>query len=77
MLRTLLLAGVAAFVIAVDWLRFEDPRSSGARPFVLALLAIAPALLRPWWARAGAACVGAFFALCVACTGARPHAGAS
>jgi transglutaminase-like putative cysteine protease len=38
-------------VIAVDWLRFEDPRSSGGRPFVLAVLAIAPALLRRPWQR--------------------------
>jgi transglutaminase-like putative cysteine protease len=49
--RTVTLSGLAALVIAVDWLRFEDPRSSGGRPFVLALLAVAPALLRPLWLR--------------------------
>ncbi len=66
MLRTVVLSGVAALVIAVDWLRFEDPRSSGGRPFLLALLAIAPALLRPWWARLPSAAVSAFFGVCLA-----------
>jgi len=66
MLRTVVLSGVAGLVIAVDWLRFEDPRSGGGRPFVLALLAIAPALVRPWWARVCAVAVSAFFAVCVA-----------
>jgi protein-glutamine gamma-glutamyltransferase len=66
MLRTVVLSGVAALVIAVDWLRFEDPRSSGGRPFLLALLAIAPALLRPWWARLPGVAVSAFFAVCLA-----------
>ena len=36
MLKTVLLSGLAAIVIAVDWLRFEEPRSGGGRPFVLA-----------------------------------------
>jgi protein-glutamine gamma-glutamyltransferase len=66
MLRTVVLSGVAGLVIAVDWLRFEDPRSGGGRPFVLVLLAIAPALVRPWWARVCAVAVSAFFAVCVA-----------
>lgn len=52
MLRTVALSGLAALVIAVDWLRFEEPRSGGGRPFVLAVLAIAPMLLRPLWLRA-------------------------
>jgi protein-glutamine gamma-glutamyltransferase len=66
MVRTIALSGVAALVIAVDWLRFEDPRSGGGRPFLLALLAIAPALVRPWRARVPAAVVSAFFAVCLA-----------
>jgi transglutaminase-like putative cysteine protease len=65
-LRTVALSGIAALVIAVDWLRFEDPRSGGGRPFVLVLLAIAPALVRPWWARVAAAALSLFFAACVA-----------
>jgi transglutaminase-like putative cysteine protease len=53
-LKTVLLSGLAALVVAVDWLRFEDPRSSGERPFMLAALAIAPVLLRPLWLRIAA-----------------------
>jgi protein-glutamine gamma-glutamyltransferase len=49
--RTLFLAGLAGLVIAVDWLRFEEPRSDGGRPFLLVVLAIAPVLLRPLWLR--------------------------
>jgi transglutaminase-like putative cysteine protease len=64
--RTVLLSGAAALVIAVDWLRFEEPRSGGGRPFLLALLAIAPALLRPWWVRLPGVAVSAFFAVCLA-----------
>jgi transglutaminase-like putative cysteine protease len=51
MARTLALSGLAAFVIAADWLRFEEPRSGGGKPFVLAVLAVAPVLLRPLWLR--------------------------
>jgi protein-glutamine gamma-glutamyltransferase len=50
-LRTLTLSALAALVIAVDWLRFEEPRSSGGRPFLLAAIAIAPVFLRPLWLR--------------------------
>ena len=66
MLRTVVLSGVAAFVIAADWLRFEEPRSGGGRPFALAVLAIAATLLRPWWVRLAGAATSAFFALCLA-----------
>ncbi|HEY6605774.1 MAG TPA: transglutaminaseTgpA domain-containing protein [Gaiellaceae bacterium] len=51
MLRTAALSGLAALVIAVNWLRFEEPRSGGGRPFLLAVLAIAPVLVRPLWPR--------------------------
>ena len=64
--RTVLLSGLAGLVIAVDWLRFEEPRSGGGRPFVLVLLAIAPTLVRPLWARLAAMALSGFLALCVA-----------
>jgi hypothetical protein len=66
MLKTVLLAGLASLVIAVDWLRFEEPRSGGGRPFVLAFLAIAPLLLRPLWLRLVAIAVAALLAAWVA-----------
>jgi protein-glutamine gamma-glutamyltransferase len=75
-LRTVALSGLAALVIAVDWLRFEEPRPGGGRPFLLAVLAIAPVLLRPWWARLFAAAVSAFFAACVAFSVSPQHVGA-
>ena len=75
MLRTVALSGAAALVIAVDWLRFEDPRSGGGRPFALIVLAIAPALVRPWWARVGAVAVSAFGAACIAFSVAPLHVG--
>jgi protein-glutamine gamma-glutamyltransferase len=65
MLRTAVLSGIAALVIAVDWLRFEDPRSGGGKPFVLAALAIAPALVRPWWTRIAAVVVSVYLGACV------------
>ena len=66
MLKTVLLSGVAAIVIAVDWLRFEEPRSGGGRPFVLAFLAVAPVLLRPLWLRFAAVAISALLAAWVA-----------
>jgi protein-glutamine gamma-glutamyltransferase len=66
MLKTALLSGAAALVIAVDWLRFEEPRSGGGRPFVLAVLAVAPMLLRPLWLRLLAIAVSAVLAAWVA-----------
>jgi protein-glutamine gamma-glutamyltransferase len=74
-LRTIALAGVATFVIAVDWLRFEEPRSGGGRPFALAVLAIAPVLLRPWWARLGALTLSAIGAVCIAFSVSPLHVG--
>jgi transglutaminase-like putative cysteine protease len=66
MLKTVLLSGVAAMVIAVDWLRFEEPRSGGGRPFVLAFLAVAPVLLRPLWLRLVAIAISVLLAAWVA-----------
>jgi transglutaminase-like putative cysteine protease len=76
-LRTVALSAAAAVVIAVDWLRFEEPRSGGGRPFALVVLAIAPALLRPWWARVCAAAVSVFFAASIAFSVAPLHVGAA
>jgi protein-glutamine gamma-glutamyltransferase len=77
MLRAIALSGIAALVIAVDWLRFEAPRSGGGRPFALALLAIAPVLVRPWWARVAAVAVSGFFAVCIAFSLAPQHIGSA
>ncbi len=62
MLKTVLLSGLVALVVAVDWLRFEEPRSGGGRPFVLAVLAVAPVLLRPLWLRLVAIAVSGLLA---------------
>jgi transglutaminase-like putative cysteine protease len=76
-LRTAVLSGVAALVIAVDWLRFEEPRSGGGRPFALAVLAIAPALVRPWWGRVAAVAASTFFAICIAFSVTPLHVGSA
>jgi transglutaminase-like putative cysteine protease len=51
MVKTIVLAGVAGAVVAFDWLRLEDPRTDGSRAVALLALAVAPALVRPLWAR--------------------------
>jgi len=66
MLKTVALSAAAALVMAVDWLRFEEPRSSGGRPFVLAALAIAAVLLRPLWLRLVGVALAALIAASVA-----------
>jgi len=45
MLRTALAYSLPALLVLVAWLRLEEPRSGGATPYALALLALAPALL--------------------------------
>jgi transglutaminase-like putative cysteine protease len=66
MLKTICLSGLAALVIAADWLRFEEPRSGGTRPLTLAALAIAPVLLRPVWLRLAGVAVSTVLAAWVA-----------
>jgi transglutaminase-like putative cysteine protease len=65
-LKTAALSGLASIVIAVDWLRFEEPRSGGGRPFALACLAIAPVFLRPIRLRLAAIAVSILLAAWVA-----------
>jgi transglutaminase-like putative cysteine protease len=65
-LRTIALSGLAGLVIAVDWLRFEEPRSSGGRPFLLVALAIGAVLVRPLWLRLTAIMLSALLAAWVA-----------
>jgi transglutaminase-like putative cysteine protease len=66
LLRTTLLGAVAGAVIAADWLRIEEPRAGGSRAVLLVALAVAPALLRPVWARVAATAVAIFAAAAVA-----------
>jgi transglutaminase-like putative cysteine protease len=66
LLKTVSLSGLAALVIAVDWLRFEEPRPGGERPVVLVALAIAAVLLRPLWLRLLGLVVAALLAASVA-----------
>jgi transglutaminase-like putative cysteine protease len=64
--RTALLAAVAAAVIAADWLRLEEPHGAENRAVAVVALAIAPALLRPLWARIVGTFVAALAAAAVA-----------
>jgi transglutaminase-like putative cysteine protease len=61
MRKTVALALPAALVILLGWLRLEDPQRAPLRAAVLVALAVAPALVRPIWAR-GAAIVVAVVA---------------
>src|SRR5437016_247021 len=60
------LSALAATVIAVDWLRLEQPRHTGSRILGLVLLAIAPALVRGRRPRTIAVVVAAFGAAALA-----------
>jgi protein-glutamine gamma-glutamyltransferase len=61
-LRTGLAFALPALLIATGWLRLEDD-GRGGEALGMALLALAPALVRPWWARGLAAVVAAFAAI--------------
>jgi protein-glutamine gamma-glutamyltransferase len=63
--RTILLYVLAAAVVAGNWLRLESPHraGSGGQALWIALLALAPALVRPLWARVGTAALGALLAV--------------
>jgi protein-glutamine gamma-glutamyltransferase len=62
MLRTALVYALPAALIATGWLRLEDG-GRGGETIGIALLALAPALVRPWWARAVAVVVVGFVAI--------------
>jgi len=62
MARTALLYAVPALLVATGWLRLEQPPLAG-ETIAIALLALAPALVRPRWARALATAVVAFVAV--------------
>jgi transglutaminase-like putative cysteine protease len=66
MARTALLAALTGVIVAVDWLRLEDPRRDGGKAVALVVLAIAPALLRPVWVRAAGAVAALIGAAAVA-----------
>ena len=55
MRRTLIVWPLPAAVIALAWLRVEDPRGSGSRVVAVLVLALLPALVRPPVARGVAA----------------------
>ncbi|HYZ78460.1 MAG TPA: transglutaminaseTgpA domain-containing protein [Gaiellaceae bacterium] len=65
MRRTVLLYILAAAVVAGNWLRLESPHraGSGGQALWIALLALAPALVRPLWARVGAGVLAALLAV--------------
>jgi transglutaminase-like putative cysteine protease len=58
MRRTALLYPFPALLLLYSWVALEDPRENG-RAFVAVVLALVPALVRPWWARITAAVVAA------------------
>jgi protein-glutamine gamma-glutamyltransferase len=62
MARTALVYALPALLVATGWLRLEDG-GRGGEALGIALLALAPALVRPWWARGLAALVAAFVAV--------------
>jgi transglutaminase-like putative cysteine protease len=66
MRRTAALAALAGAIVAVNWLRLEEPRSGGSRVVALVALAIAPALARPIWGRVVATVVAAVAAAAIA-----------
>ncbi len=66
MLRTALLTAAAGAIVAANWLRLEDPRTSGWRAALLVALAVAVAVVRPLRWRVAAAVVASFAALAVA-----------
>jgi transglutaminase-like putative cysteine protease len=66
MARTALLFALPAFLIATHWARLEEGDGSQARYLWIAALALAPALVRPLWARVLVLAVAAAIAVRIA-----------
>jgi protein-glutamine gamma-glutamyltransferase len=66
MVRTVLLFALPAFLVATHWARLEDGGDSPSRFLWVAALALAPALVRPLWARALVLAVAAAIAIRIA-----------
>jgi transglutaminase-like putative cysteine protease len=62
-LRTVLLYAVPALLVATGWLRLEEGRGAGDTAFLVVLLAVVPALVRPRWGRALAAALVSLLAI--------------
>ena len=58
-------AALPGAVVAALWLRLEQPRQEGEAALVVAL-ALAPALVTPWWGRLAAALAAALAAVWIA-----------
>jgi protein-glutamine gamma-glutamyltransferase len=76
MARTILLFLLPAFLVATHWARLEESDGSAGRFLWMAALALAPALVRPLWARAlllaGASAVAVRLAFDASVLDARP-----
>jgi hypothetical protein len=66
MARTALLYVLPGFLVATHWARLEDSNGSQSRFLWMAVLALAPALVRPLWARALVLAVAGAIAIRVA-----------
>jgi protein-glutamine gamma-glutamyltransferase len=64
--RALLACALPAVAVAVAWLRLENPRETGEALAIVALALVPAALVRPRWARVGAALVAAAGAVWIA-----------
>ncbi len=66
MVRTAALASLAGAIIAVNWLRLDEPRTGDGRAVLLVAFAVAAALVRPFALRVATAAIASFVALGIA-----------